>query len=398
MIGTVSAIAETPAAQRVDVLSIQTPLLGNKTYAELLRRAYRNSPAISFHALWGDERREPFSRLIGRILTRRAPITWINARNLDFFPARYELATSFMARRLLVRTLRNHLPDVLHFHTQCLALLSTDLIRRIPTVITADRTAALAAAHQTTPSWYWTFEVSRRLESAPLRNAAAVVTFSQWAADSMVRDDGVAPRRLFVIPPGVDLQRFDGIASVRTADRRGVKRILFVGGEFRRKGGPMLVDVFLDRLAAADVELHIVTTESDIPSHRQIIVHRDVQAYSARWRRLYAEADLFVMPSARDAFGHVYLEAMAARLPVVALGVGATPEIVADGETGYLVRPGDERALAERIRRLLDDESLRRRLGENGRRRVERFFTVEHHAAKLERLFVEIARGCALPS
>src|SRR5579883_3208302 len=237
-----------------------------------------------------------------------------------------------MARRLLVRTLRNHLPDVLHFHTQCLALLSTDLIRRIPTVITADRTAALAAAHQTTPSWYWTFEVSRRLESAPLRNAAAVVTFSQWAADSMVRDDGVAPRRLFVIPPGVDLQRFDGIASVRTADRRGVKRILFVGGEFRRKGGPMLVDVFLDRL------------------------------------------------------------------PVVALGVGATPEIVADGETGYLVRPGDERALAERIRRLLDDESLRRRLGENGRRRVERFFTVEHHAAKLERLFVEIARGRGLPS
>ena len=70
----------------------------------------------------------------------------------------------------------------------------------------------------------------------------------------------------------------------------------------------------------------------------------------------------------------VLLEAMAHRRPVVATPVGGTPEVVSDGETGLLVPPRDPEALAQALRRVLEDPALARRFGEAGRRRVtERF-------------------------
>lgn len=378
--------------EAVRVLSIQTRLLGNKTFGDLLRRAYRDSTSIDFRAFWGDEGREFHARVLNRFLMTRPPGNWIRDRNLDFFPARYEIATSYMARRLLRRILPNVAPDVLHFHTQGLALLSTDIMRKMPTVITADRTAMLTAHHQTADGWHWTYKPSTRLESEPLRCAAAVVTFSKWAADSMAALYGIPADRLHVVSPGVDLELMGDI-DVSRRSRDGVKRILFVGGEFSRKGGPLLVDVFLERFARDDVELHLVTTEDGIPVHPKIVVHRGVEAYSARWKRLYEEADLFVMPSARDALGHVYLEAMAAQLPVIGLDLGAMREMVVEGETGFLVPRDDRHALAQRIGTLLDDESLRRRLGANGRARVEHLFDAGENLAKLERIFMNAARS-----
>jgi len=97
----------------------------------------------------------------------------------------------------------------------------------------------------------------------------------------------------------------------------------------------------------------------------------------------YAAADLFLLPSHREGMPLALLEAMAHGLAVVATPVGAIPEIVTDGETGLLVPPGDPVALAAAIRRLLDDDGLRQRLGAAARAAVQR----EHsEAAALERL------------
>lgn len=96
-----------------------------------------------------------------------------------------------------------------------------------------------------------------------------------------------------------------------------------------------------------------------------------------------AAFDLFVMPSLFEPFGRVLIEAMAASRPVVAARAGGVPEIVLDGETGLLVPPGDDAALAEASLALLADPARSRQLGEAGRRRVAEAFSLDAQVAAL---------------
>lgn len=100
----------------------------------------------------------------------------------------------------------------------------------------------------------------------------------------------------------------------------------------------------------------------------------------------YAACDVFVMPSRQEGFGLVFLEAMAFGKPTIGGNCGGIPEVVADGETGFLVNYGDVDALADRIVALLRDPELCRRLGDAGRRRVASSYTFEQFSGGLTRL------------
>lgn len=92
---------------------------------------------------------------------------------------------------------------------------------------------------------------------------------------------------------------------------------------------------------------------------------------------LMAALDVFLLPSLREGFGLVLLEAMSRRLPIVASHVGAIPEIVIDGETGILVEPRNVDQLAKAMTRLLNDRALRKYMGLLGAARLEEHFSVE---------------------
>lgn len=94
--------------------------------------------------------------------------------------------------------------------------------------------------------------------------------------------------------------------------------------------------------------------------------------------------DVFLMPSLWEGFGLVLLEAMAARLPIVASHVSAIPEIVQHGETGYLVATRDSDAIAQALRLLLPDRELRAYLGQNGEDRLETHFSAEVMAQRTQ--------------
>jgi glycosyltransferase involved in cell wall biosynthesis len=105
-----------------------------------------------------------------------------------------------------------------------------------------------------------------------------------------------------------------------------------------------------------------------------------------------AACDVFALPSFKEPFGLVYLEAMAMKKPVVALDDGGTPEVVEDGKSGLLSRPGDLPALAGNLLKLVRDPERRARMGEYGRRQVETRFTPERMALDTARVYATLAR------
>ncbi|MBC7260906.1 MAG: glycosyltransferase family 4 protein, partial [Chloroflexi bacterium] len=109
-------------------------------------------------------------------------------------------------------------------------------------------------------------------------------------------------------------------------------------------------------------------------------------------RPALAAMDVFVHPGEPEPFGLVNIEAMAMGKPVVAFAHGALPEIVVDRETGLLVPPEDEVALAEAVSTLLQDRALRKRMGETGRARVEAQFTAQRMVETVEQVLEEALR------
>ena len=102
---------------------------------------------------------------------------------------------------------------------------------------------------------------------------------------------------------------------------------------------------------------------------------------------LTKEFDIFCLPSLSEGLSSAILVAMANSLPVIATQVGGIPELVVDGETGLLVPPNDAHRLASALRQVLDSESLRRRMGQAARRRVEKNFTLKRKLDQTEQLY-----------
>jgi glycosyltransferase involved in cell wall biosynthesis len=388
--------AHLATSQRLSVLSLQTPLLGNRTYGMLLRDAFARSERIAFDAHWSTEEEgrhasRPLERQLQRVFLKMIERPWIRERNLDLFPLRFEIGTSYWALRTLRALLRTRRPDVLHVHTQGLAFFMTRVMREIPTVVSADGSSFQMAEQRLAPGRRWTFAGNHLLEGRAFRAAAAVVTFSAWAARSIELRHRVPAGRIHVIPPGIDLERFGPPVRARAPGER-VRRILFVGGEFERKGGPLLAEAFVARFGCdPSVELHVVTRSERVPDHPRIVVHRNVDAFSPEWRALYASADVFALPTKRDQSPIAYLEAMAAGLPVIATPVGSATEIVADRESGFIVPCDDGRALGDRLERLLAEDGLARGFGERGRRIVEERYEASANARRLAEVFSAVA-------
>jgi glycosyltransferase involved in cell wall biosynthesis len=274
----------------------------------------------------------------------------------------WSLRASVMARAALRRRCRQGPLDAAFIHTQVAALLSVGIMRRVPTVVSLDATpvnfdeVGEAYGHRAGNALVETAKtaVNRRAYLA----AAALVTWSRLAADSLTADYGVPASRVHVIPPGVDLERF------QPGDHPPgpLVRILFVGGDFARKGGP---DLLAALQTLPDAELDVITggDVGPVPPEVRCRVHRGLRPGDPELLALYRRADIFALPSRGDCLPQVLAEAAACRLPLVATAVGAIPEVVRDGVNGFLVPPAAPADLRLALRRLIESPELRLAMG-----------------------------------
>jgi glycosyltransferase involved in cell wall biosynthesis len=326
----------------------------------------------------------------------RADVTWLPVgvdveQRWESWPVLHTTWSARAALKARINVERHHRragrSDLLLFHTQVVSLLSTGWTRDPPpTVISLDSTplnydrVGSAYGHATGGSAEERLKF--RLNQRAFRRARALVTWSDWARRSLVDEYGVPDERVQVVPPGTDLRLWSEGPSVRGGDAGGPLRIVFVGGDLRRKGGDLLARVFREQFADR-CELHLVMKGTDAPEDDGIFVHRDVDPNSDALRALLRSADIFILPTRGDVHSIASIEAMAAGLPVVSTAVGAIDEVVVDGETGFLVPPDDGARLAEAIAALVADPQRRREMGEAGRRRAAERFDAGRNGRRL---------------
>ena len=198
--------------------------------------------------------------------------------------------------------------------------------------------------------------------------------------DSLRQDYHLPDERVHILPPSLDLPRIQpGVHGPR--DRR---QILFLGGDFVRKGGPLLLEAFRGGLSAT-ADLHIIT-HSEVPPEPGVFVHRGVQAGSPAWHERWSQADVFVFPSTLETFGIVLLEALAFQVPVVSSRAGAACDILEDGRNGILLHRVSPEAIRTGIESVLAAPDTARERALLGRARVERDFDLAHNTLRLAEL------------
>ncbi len=258
------------------------------------------------------------------------------------------------------------------------------------------------------------------LEKTAVEMADAVIAVSEGTKADILRLFDVPEERLRIIYNGIDLEEYRKVTTTVALERFGIDPavpfVLFVGRIARQKGIVHLArairhmnpgyQVVLCAGApdtpeiAAEMKAAVDAARAD----REGVIWIDEMVDKKTVIELYSQAAVFCCPSIYEPFGIINLEAMACETAVVASAVGGIPEVVVDGETGFLVpleqldvspfEPKDPekfaRDLAEKVNVLMADPALRERLGRAGRQRAEEKFSWSAIAGKTRDLYAEL--------
>jgi starch synthase len=251
-----------------------------------------------------------------------------------------------------------------------------------PYAVFKDYTVALAARARESGLPREPAEIERymQLEAEMCRSAGVVLVASENTKRSVVEDYGAADDKVVVTGEGLCFEEF----PPPPVDRPDRREILFVGKDFERKGGEVLLEAFR-------------SVQQQVPGARLTVLgpaRREIELDGLDWVGLVSDrnrvaayfqrSSVFAMPSFCEPFGLVFLEAMAHGLPCVGAARDAMPEIIEDGVTGFLVGVGDVRALADRIVFLLQRPDESRAMGRRGYERVRSRFQWSHVAARMD--------------
>lgn len=247
------------------------------------------------------------------------------------------------------------------------------------------------------------------LRRKALRSAHLVLAPSQYTANHVITDQGVAREKVRVLPWALDPQ-FEAMlaAKTRTEPPPGFPegRVVLTVGRWleseRYKGMDTLITA-LPKLLTRWPELQLVLVgegddrawlenmaeESGVARH----VHFLGGLTYAQLGACYAASEIFALPSRGEGFGLVYLEAMACSKPVIGGAHGGAPEVIEDGKTGYLVQHGDAVQLATAMETLLANPELGKEMGRRGKERTERDFRFNAFQKSVKKILRELCES-----
>lgn len=205
-------------------------------------------------------------------------------------------------------------------------------------------------------------------------NAQGVFVGGEYLKASMIEDYGISPEKIVVAGGGVD--DFFLRNKPSRVHKEVTNRLLFVGYDFERKGGKEVIAAFkILKKAMPELQLDIIGPEKRSGLDCEGV--NWIGRLDSRDEMLpyYRNADLFVMPSWRDSFGYVFLEAMSQGVPCIGASHMAMPEIIQEGITGYTVGPGDVDELVAKIKAFYKEPSVKEKMGHASIDRVYKFYT-----------------------
>jgi glycosyltransferase involved in cell wall biosynthesis/phosphoheptose isomerase len=303
--------------------------------------------------------------------------------------------------------------DLVHANFWMSGLVAAEMKRRlgIPFVITFHALGRVRRLHQQQADGFP--DVRFTVEDRLVSEADRVIAEAPQDAADLIRLYGADPSRLVIVPCGFDpeelwpLDKAAARTSIGLPPDEGM--ILHVGRMVPRKGIDTVIQAYARFLADHDARtrLVIVGGESDDPDPQRTPEIGRLQRMTAElgvqdhiWfvgrrgrsqlKYYYSAADFFVTTPWYEPFGITPLEAMACGTPVIAANVGGLKFSVRDGETGYLVPPGEPDALAEKMRLLYSSPPLRRMFGQQAIQRVNESFTWSHVAEGLSKVYGDV--------
>ncbi|MHA1834601.1 MAG: glycosyltransferase family 4 protein [Candidatus Baldrarchaeia archaeon] len=338
-----------------------------------------NTDIMSFNV---DRKWKPWS--ISQI--KKSETTVVNCLNikrvsaLTFLPTRLIFRVNFIPGRFLDKVLDY---DILHFHNDI--DLSFPLFSRS---INKPKLFHCHCLHLTYNS-YKRNPLQKRLFK---RVADVYIVPSNFWREKLI-ELGIPETKIEIVPNGIDVENF------KPCERNRVENLLLFVGRLDPEKGLLVLLKALNYLKTS-VQLVIIGPPSrpwffkkllmlirainESTTHKVVYMGVLKTDDVIRW---YQRASVFVCPSLSELFGIVNLEALSCATPVVATNVGGIPEVVKDHQNGILVPPNNAAKLAEGIQYLLDNENVRKKLGENGRKWVIDNFSSDVIAKSLFQIY-----------
>ena len=300
------------------------------------------------------------------------------SEGMDLIPLAPRNEIDLAAAWRLSRVLKKLQPDVVHAHD--------------PHAVSMAATALSIAAPDPRPP----LVASRRIEFRIGQNSFSRWKYSQvdgfLANCGAIRDrliaDGIPASKVIVAHEGVDVERIVNLPAGSVHDALYLPHRSPVVGNVSalvpHKGLHHLIDAATLVLKRVPDVRFVILGEGELRQsleehikHKHLERHVFLAGFRADVLELMKDFDVMAVSSLQEGMCTALVDAMAASKPAVATAVGGVPEVLVDGETGFLVPPKDDKALAKATVALLKDEALRTRMGEAALARARRYFTVE---------------------